>query len=258
MPLSKTSKVLFLHGGPGLTCQMERDQYGDSLPVHWWDQPHFEAGQSGAFDLLVDAAVEEVGRLRVLDDRPVALVASSFGAQLAMALIARVPAKIGYLSIVGGILDLRMALVRLGLHVANQNHDSSLASASRQALQSSDSATLWTLIDRLFSVKDLLDFYWSPTAEVQRVAMNQLAATGALLHVPTYQAVLNDCITRGPQPPVTWRGSASVWIGHRDPYALPSDAESWRGVLPEASVQFVETGHFPHLELPASTWLPLA
>jgi hypothetical protein len=155
-------------------------------------------------------------------------------------------------------LDLRMALVRLGLHVANQNHDSSLASASRQALQSSDSATLWTLIDRLFSVKDLLDFYWSPTAEVQRVAMNQLAATGALLHVPTYQAVLNDFITRGPQPPVTWRGSASVWIGHRDPYALPSDAESWRGVLPEASVQFVETGHFPHLELPASTWLPLA
>jgi alpha-beta hydrolase superfamily lysophospholipase len=45
----------------------------------------------------------------------VALVASSFGAQLALALIARVPAKIDYLSIVGGILDLRTALVRLGL-----------------------------------------------------------------------------------------------------------------------------------------------
>jgi pimeloyl-ACP methyl ester carboxylesterase len=236
---------------------MERDQYGTSLPAHWWDQPHFEAGQSGAFDFLVDAAAEELGRLHGLEDKPVALVASSFGAQLALALIARVPAKIGYLSIVGGILDLRTALVRLGVHVATHNHDSSLAAASQRAQQSADSATLWALIDRLFSVKDLLDFYWSPTAVVHRVAMNQLAARGALLHVPTYQAVLNDFIARGPPPPVTWRGSANVWIGRHDPYALPSDAESWRGVLPQASVQFVETGHFPHLELPPSTWLQL-
>jgi hypothetical protein len=78
---SGTLTVLFLHGGPGLTCQMERDKYGNLSPVHWWDQPHFEAGQSGAFDLLVDAAVEEVGRLRGLEEKPVALVASSFGAQ---------------------------------------------------------------------------------------------------------------------------------------------------------------------------------
>jgi pimeloyl-ACP methyl ester carboxylesterase len=139
---SRTSRVLFLHGGPGLTCQLERDQYGDSLPVHCWDQPHFETDQSGAFDLLVDAAIEEVGRLRGLEEKPVALVASSFGAQLALALIARVPTKIGYLSIVGGILDLRTALVRLGLHVATQNHDSSLAAASERAQQGTDSARL--------------------------------------------------------------------------------------------------------------------
>jgi hypothetical protein len=68
MSVSRTLTVLFLHGGPGLTCQMEQDQYGDSFPVHWWEQPHFEAGQSGVFDLLVDAAVEEVGRLRGLEE----------------------------------------------------------------------------------------------------------------------------------------------------------------------------------------------
>lgn len=258
MSISRTSRVLFLHGGPGLTCQMERDLYGDSLPVHWWDQPHFEAEQSNAFGSLVDAAVEELHQLYDPDKRPVPLLANSFGAQLALALIARVPAKIGHLSIVGGILDLRTALVRLGVHVANENHNSSLAAASQRAQQSTDNATLWALIDSLFSVRDLLDFYWSPTAMVQRVAMNQLAARGALLHVPTYQAVLNDFITRALPPPVTWRGSAQVCIGRHDPYALPSDAESWRRVLPQASVQFVETGHFPHLELPPSLWLPRA
>ena len=110
MSVSRTLTVLFLHGGPGLTCQMERDQYGDSFPVHWWEQPHF----------------------------------------------------------------------------------------------------------------------------------------------------LNDFITRGPPSPVTWRGSANVWIGRHDPYALPSDAEAWRVVLPNASVQFVDAGHFPHLELPPTLWQPRA
>jgi pimeloyl-ACP methyl ester carboxylesterase len=188
----------------------------------------------------------------------VALLSSSFGAHLALALIERLPAKIGHLSIVGGTLDLRTALVRLGLHIAAQNRDSSLAAASRRAQESTDNATLWALNDRLFSVTNLLDCYWSPAATAQREAMNQLAATGTLFHVPTYQAVLNDFMTRGPPLPVTWRGSVNVWIGRHDPYALPSDAESWRVVLPQASVQFVEAGHFPHLELPPSLWLSRA
>jgi len=250
------ARVLFLHGGPGLTCQLERDRYGDSLPVRWWDQPHFEAEQLGAFDRLVDAAVEELHRLSHIANGPIALLASSFGAHLALALIEQVPAKVNRLSIVGGILDLRTALVRLGFRVAEQNQDASLATASQNARQSTDSASLWALIDSLFSVPNLLHFYWGPTATLQREAMDELAATGALFHVPTYQAVLNDFMTRRPAPPVTWRGSADVWIGRCDPYALPSDAESWRGVLPQASVQFVETGHFPHLELAPSVWMP--
>jgi pimeloyl-ACP methyl ester carboxylesterase len=105
-------------------------------------------------------------------------------------------------------------------------------------------------------VTNLLDFYWSPTATPQREAMNQLAATGALFHVPTYQAVLNDFFARDVPRPTKWRGSANVWIGRYDPYALPGDAEAWQAVLPSASIQFVETGHFPHLELPPSVWLP--
>jgi hypothetical protein len=27
-------------------------------------------------------------------------------------------------------------------------------------------------------------------------------------------------------------------------------------LLPNASIQYVESGHFPHLELPPSTWMP--
>jgi pimeloyl-ACP methyl ester carboxylesterase len=256
MSVSRTSQVLFLHGGPGLSAELERRQFGTSLPVRWWDQPHFETEQSGAFDRLVDAALNELSRLHDLEEKPVALLASSFGVHVALALIERVPAKIGHLSIVGGTLDLRMALVCLGLRVAEQNHDLSLAATSQSARQSTNSETLWALINRLFSVTNLFDFYWSPTAAAQRAAMNELAAKGTLFHLTTYQAVLNDFFTRSAPRPTEWRGSANVLIGRHDPYALPNDAESWRGVLPQASVQFVEAGHFPHLELPPSVWMP--
>lgn len=256
MSVSRASRVLFLHGGPGMSAELERRQFGTSLPVRWWDQPHFETAQASAFNHLVDIAIDELHRIYDPEKKPLALLANSFGVHLALALIDRVPAMIGHLSIVGGILDLRTALVRLGLHVAKQNRDSSLAAASQRARQSTESASLWDLIDRLFTITNLLDFYWSSTATVQRKAMNELAAKGALFHLPTYQAVLNDFMTRTAPQSTLWQGSSNVWIGRNDPYASPSDVKSWREVLPSASIQFVDAGHFPHLELPPSVWLP--
>jgi pimeloyl-ACP methyl ester carboxylesterase len=255
----KSSRVLFLHGGPGLSAELERRQFGSSLPVHWWDQPRVDAHESEPYEYLINAALEELHRLSCLEGTPIALLASSFGVHLALALIERAPAKVGQVSIVGGVLDMRAALVQLGCRVALQNQDLGLAAASHSAQESPrDSTSLWTLIDRLFSVTNLLDFYWSPTATAQRDQMKALASEGTLVHLPTYQAVLGDFLARQPtREPSQWRGAARVSIGRHDPYTLPDDTESWRTVLPSASVTFVEAGHFPHLELPPSVWLPL-
>jgi predicted alpha/beta hydrolase family esterase len=255
----KSSRVLFLHGGPGLNAELERRRFGSSLPVHWWDQPQVSADESAPYDRLVNAALEELQRVSSRDGGPVGLLASSFGVHLALALIERAPATVGNVSIVGGVLDLRTAFVRLGRRVAEKNQDQDLAAATLRADQSPDSASLWRLIERLFSVTNLLDLYWSPTATAQRDEMKATAAEGTLLHVPTYQAVLRDFLAR--QRPCGlsgWCGAASVWIGRHDPYALPDDTEPWRTVLPSASVTFVDAGHFPHLELPPSVWLPFA
>jgi hypothetical protein len=178
---------------------------------------------------------------------------------LALSLIGRAPAKVGHVSIVGGILDVRSAFVRVGHCVAEKNKDQDLAAGSLHADQNADSTSLWGLIERLFSITNVLDFYWSPTATEQRNAMKALAAEGALLHVPTYQAVLTDFLARNsPRKSSKWHGAANVWIGRYDPYALPKDIEAWQTVLPHATVQFVDAGHFPHLELPSSVWLPFA
>jgi pimeloyl-ACP methyl ester carboxylesterase len=257
--VSKSPRVLFLHGGPGLNAELERRQFGSSLPVRWWDQPQVNADESAPYDRLVDAALEELHRLSSLDGRPIAVLANSFGVHLALALIERAPAKVRCVSIVGGILDMRNAFVRLGRRVAEKNQDQDLAAASLHADQSASSVSLWDLIERLFSVTNLLDFYWSPTATAQRDQMKALAAEGAVLHAPTYQAVLTDFLARNSlQKSLEWCGAANVWIGRYDPYASPADIEAWQTVLPRASVQFVDAGHFPHLELPPSVWLPFA
>jgi pimeloyl-ACP methyl ester carboxylesterase len=249
------TRVLFLHGGPGLNCQLERERYGDSLPVRWWDQPHFEANQALPFGCLVDAAVEELRQLHAVGNQAVAVVANSFGAAVAMALVERVPEMIGELILLGGIVDIRTALVRLGRRVAQHNCDSSLEKVSEDAHRGIDSASVWVLIDALFKVPTLLDFYWSPTATAQRDATNALAATGTLFHAPTYQSVLGDYLDRMPQS-VPWLGPARVLIGRYDPYASSGDGDAWRKLLPNASIHIVEAGHFPHLELPPSVWMP--
>jgi pimeloyl-ACP methyl ester carboxylesterase len=238
-----------------LTAALERQRFANTLPVHWWDQPHVDADVSAPFKVLVDAAEKELGRLFEAQKKPVALLANSFGVHLALALIERVPERIGSLNIVGGILDMRTAFVRLGQRISEVNRDAELEAVSVRAEKMGDSESLWALIEKLFTVANLLDFYWSSSAQLQLDEMKALAASGSLVHVPTYLAVLRDFLERMPAAPPTFSGSVRVVIGRYDPYARADDAGLWRAVFPKASVEFVEAGHFPHLELPAEDWM---
>ena len=69
------SPNFFLHGGPGMTAELERRQFGATLPVHWWDQPHIDADDRLPFGTLVDATVAEVTRLSDARRGPVDLLA---------------------------------------------------------------------------------------------------------------------------------------------------------------------------------------
>jgi pimeloyl-ACP methyl ester carboxylesterase len=247
---------MFLHGGPGLSAGLERQRFGDTLPVHWWDQPHLDADVSAPFERLVEAAEKELGRLFDAQEKPVALLASSFGVHLALALIERAPGKIGSLDILGGTLNMRTAFVRLAQRIAEVNRDAELEAVGVRAEERGDSESLWALIEKLFTVNNLLNFYWGPDAKQQCESMKALAVSGLLVHAGTFQAVLGDFIERKPAAPPAFSGLVRVLIGRFDPYARANDPERWRAVFPKASVEFVEAGHFPHLELPAKDWMP--
>jgi pimeloyl-ACP methyl ester carboxylesterase len=253
--MSHSEQVLFLHGGPGLSAALERQRFGNALPVHWWGQPHVDADVAAPFERLVDAAEKELGRLFDARRKPVALLANSFGVHLALALMERVPEKIGPVNILGGTLEMRTAFVRLAERIA-EVQDSELEALSVRAEKMGDSESLWALIEKLFTVANLLDFYWGPGAQEQSESMKALAASGLLVHAATFQAVLADFLERKSAAPPAFSGSVRVLIGRFDPYARADDAGLWRAVFPKAVVEFVEAGHFPHLELPAEDWMP--
>jgi pimeloyl-ACP methyl ester carboxylesterase len=73
----------------------------------------------------------------------------------------------------------------------------------------------------------------------------------------TFQAVVNDALSV-PLPPIrhTTGQRLRVLIGRHDPYAEAADVDYWHSVFPVATVELVEAGHFPHLELPPECWLP--
>ena len=56
-------KILFLHGGPGMTAELERRQFGSELPVYWWDQPLIRSQALRPVEVLIDAACLVINRL---------------------------------------------------------------------------------------------------------------------------------------------------------------------------------------------------
>lgn len=249
-------RVLFLHGGPGFSAELERRRFGQQLPVHWWDQPHLPAGTTGAFGVLVDAALAELERLTAARGAPVALLASSFGTYIAGALLTRAPHLIDSAVIVGGDLDLRRAFVRLALAVARMRGDAALESATHEAAERGTLEAYWELLRRLATVPRFHDIYWAPAAELGRTQMNRLADEGPLFDLTTLQAVVSEVLlappplTSGSSPPVR------VLLGRHDPIFEESDLGEWQATMPGARIEAVDAGHFIHLELPPEVWLP--
>lgn len=246
---------LFLHGGPGFSAALERCWFGHALPVHWWDQPRVTAGLAQPVEFLLDAIEAELERLTVARG-PIGLLASSFGARLALELLQRRSLPVSSLTIVGGTLDPRQAYVRLGERLAEVRHDPALARAAEVATATSDQAALWALIGAIASIPNLTDAYWGPAAQEQRELHRRLTDEGTLLDLPTFQAVMRQILSRplnerSPDESVPVR----VLIGRLDPMARSGDVAVWRRHFPHASILEVDAGHFPHLELPASAWL---
>lgn len=250
-------RVLFLHGGPGFSAALERRRYAASLPVHWWDQPRVAATAPRPYDELLQAAVAELKRISDLKGGRIALLANSFGAYLACDLLREARERVDSVTISGGVFDARLPFIRWGRYLARRNADQAIGEASRAAEDASDSEAFWTLIGRIAATPEFYDHYWAPAAQEQRTAMRALAEGGPLIDLTTFEAIMNDLLPRGPLSPLRDESPrVRVLLGRHDPLAEEADGRVWRALFPSASVEVVDSGHFPHLELPPLDWMP--
>lgn len=249
-------RILFLHGGPGMTAELERQRFGAALPVHWWDQPRVEPNAQRPFERLVDAAVAEAARLLGGREGRVHLLASSFGAYLARALVDRVPERVGSITICGGVWDLCTAIFRLASRFAERHADVDLKLACDNTASADIPDQYVALLARVAARPDFLDCYWGPTAVEPREAMKRLATEGRLIDWPTCQSVMIAALTLSQVPLASPHpGGVRVLLGRFDPYFDESDVAAWQTLWPSSTVAIVEAGHFPHLELSPTMWM---
>lgn len=256
MKLSSTPEILFLHGGPGMTAELERRQFGAVLPVHWWDQPLVRCGAARPFDTLVDAACVQISRLSTERRGRVNLLANSFGAYLARALVDRAADQVGAITICGGLWDLCTAILRLGSHFARARNDTDLEATCREAAAADTPQSYFELFARVSALPAFLACYWSPSAHEHREAMATLANAGRLIDWPTCQSVMIAALAT-PQSAVPVKHDQPVRIisGRFDPCFDEGDIAIWQALWPGATVKIVDAGQFPHLELPPSVWM---
>ena len=105
--------ILYLHGGPGLGPVFERARYPDSPQVHWWHQPLAKPCAPHPFRDLQDAALAELRRCAAELGAPVTLLASSFGAHLAVHLARHAPEAIARIVLLAPTFDSEDAAIRL-------------------------------------------------------------------------------------------------------------------------------------------------
>lgn len=247
--LSKIPTALYLQGGPGLNCAVERIWFGDAYPVLWWDQPRFPADTENAYQATLDAAAEKLAALIALHDKPIHVIGWSFGARLALDLAHRTPEAINALTLLAPTLCLETAIERMASRMALNHSPTEHRRGDHEEFMQRAMAVL--------SIPDLFSHYWAPSSAALFERHCIEAARTEWFDLPTFTALSREIINR-PNSPLSADHSYKICIiaGRHDPYFDPeADPRLWRRLLPEAEIRIVDKGHMIPFEVPAGDWL---
>lgn len=254
--MPNTPIALYLQGGPGLNCAVERAWFGDTCPVLWWDQPHFPADAENAYQATLDAAVEKLAELVARQSQPIHVIGWSFGARLSLDLAHRNPEAIAALTLLAPTFCLETAFGRLARHLRTQNPiDYALESAG--IANPGDHAGFMKQVMALLSLPDLFSHYWAPGSRPLFERHATETSRTDWFDLPTFTAVTREVILREPLP--LSKGKVNpirILTGRHDPYFDPeSSVALWKDLLPGASIQIVDGGHMIPFELGVAEYL---
>jgi pimeloyl-ACP methyl ester carboxylesterase len=255
----KQTQTLFLHGGPGASAIPERELYGNSLPLIWWDQPRAEVLFAKPYQALLDDAAIQAETLIGGGAHKVNLVAHSFGAHLALHLAVLMPEKIGSIALIAPVFDVSDAIARLGEHVLPMAADPHrlIEALEQNRLQPNRFETFRTLVEEIWDVPGIPDVYWSPASGVRKKWFLEVIAREAWVDFNTFIVILKDFWETKPMNvKTTVAGPVNFVFGTHDVLVdATQEARNWLRYFPDATISQLDAGHYPHLEAPPELWL---
>lgn len=257
--MANTPTALYLQGGPGLNCAIERVWFGENYPVLWWDQPRFFADAENAYQLTLDAAAEKLAELHATQRKPIHVIGWSFGARLALDLAHRAPEAIGTLTLLAPSLCLETAFNRLAHYLLTRGASipTSVSPASSSNNRANNHEDFMLRVINTLSTPNLFSHYWAPTSGAQFARHSKEAASTNWFDLDTFSAVSRDIIKRPIAPLSTGRITCiRILAGRHDPYFDPkTDIDFWKTIFPEASIRIENGGHMLPFEILATEWL---
>ena len=247
--------IFYLHGGPGLGTAFERQRYPDADNVHWWQQPSAVSCATRPYQDLLAATVAEF-RLSVdMLGGPMTIMASSFGAHLALHLARQMPESIARIVLLAPTFNPEQAALRLARHgLASHAADANagkLVAALAEYEAAPGRARFWDVMGALWLLPNVTSLYFGPNSGDEPQVFAYLLRQPGVFDGPSSVATSDDFAANAPLPARSpYQGPVSVIFGEFDPMIDPArDGDIWREVFPQAVIRTLPTGHFPLLEL---------
>lgn len=249
------ASVFYLHGGPGLGPVFERARFPDTPQVHWWQQPFAKPCAARPYLDLQDAALAELRRLAEERGGTLTVMASSFGAHLAVHVARRAPELIDRIVLLAPTFNPEQAALRLARRAFRVHIDHANAGKLAAALAAYDDdpgrPRFWDVFGALSQLPDVTSLYFGPQGAQAAETFVELIQQPGAFDGPTSVATSDDfsAIDHSPMPSL-FTGPVSVVFGSYDPMIdLEQDSPVWKTIFPQATIHRVDTGHFPLLEL---------
>lgn len=248
------SKTLYLQGGPGLNCAVERNLLGEALPVLWWEPPRFPADTNDAYQRTLDAAAQTLLSLQEHNGELVAIVAWSFGARLALDLAHRTPEAIRSLTLLAPTVCLESAFARFHAHIKG---DRSLDASAPSISLAGDHDRLMQQVMAILTTPNVFEHYWATTSRTQFAQHSYAVAQTDWFDLPTFTAISREVVQRPIIPlTISHRLQIRIWLGRFDPYRNTKDEiTAWDAIFPGATIQIADCGHMVPFEIPVARWL---
>ncbi|MBC7385277.1 MAG: alpha/beta fold hydrolase [Cryobacterium sp.] len=220
--------------------------------IDFWDQTQV-TGPDAYSDLKI-AALMKFDALFAAAEKPISLIAHSFGSHLLRYLVQVRGDQISTIKLYSAGHDLIADLERLAERLAEQpSTPPDLTAELLFSLEHPPSdliARLWNCAQLIAKDPAFMRLYWPTTPLFQKY--QAITKSAPPLNFKTFRDVTTDFLKQKDSLPnsTSWKGSATLVLGQKDPLLDPSKTRAyWESVFPKLQTELrPESGHYPHLE----------